>query len=274
MAGDRRRAHRDSSQARGGVLVVLPTYNEVDNIAGILMAVRTIAPDADVLVVDDSSPDGTGRVVEDTARVLGQVHLLTREVKNGLGAAYRAGFAWGLDRGYDVLVEMDADGSHDPAHLPALLAAVEQGAALAVGSRYVPGGRIPRWSPGRRALSRWGNRYAAAALKLPIADATSGYRAYRASTLRRLDPAKLHADGYGFQIEAVWRVAQQGGRIAEVPICFQDRVHGTSKMSKAIVVEAMKLVTKWGAIERWNSAVDAIAHPVLHHRQAASLRHH
>jgi dolichol-phosphate mannosyltransferase len=253
--------------------VVLPTYNEVENIADILLAVREIAPHADVLVVDDGSPDGTARVVEDTARVLGQIHLLNRTAKTGLGAAYRDGFAWGLARGYDVLVEMDADGSHDPAHLPALLAAVDDGAALAVGSRYVPGGRIPRWSPGRRALSRWGNRYAAAALKLPVADATSGYRAYKASTLRRLDPATLHADGYGFQIEAVWRVARQGGRIAEVPICFQDRVHGESKMSKAIVIEAMKLVTKWGATERWENALDALAHPVLHHRHAVELRH-
>lgn len=272
MAGDRQQSQRELTQGMGRVLVVVPTYNEAENIAGVLTGIRRVVPHAEVLVVDDGSPDGTAAVVSDSARLLGNVHLLERAEKTGLGAAYRAGFAWGLARNYDVLVEMDADGSHDTADLRALLAAVDAGADLAVGSRYVPGGEIPRWSPGRRALSRWGNRYAAAALHLPVADATSGFRAYRASTLRKLDPTTLCADGYGFQIEGVWRVARHGGRIAEVPICFQDRVHGSSKMSKAIVIEAMKLVTKWGAMERWTNAADALAHPVMHHRRV-SLRH-
>jgi len=272
MAGDQQQTRAELTQTTRRVLVVVPTYNEVENIAGLLTGIRAAVPHADVLVVDDASPDGTAAVVADSGRELGHVHLLERPAKTGLGAAYRDGFAWGLARDYDVLVEMDADGSHDSAHLSALLGAIDAGAELVVGSRYVPGGEIPRWSPGRRALSRWGNRYAAAALKLPVADATSGFRAYRASTLRRLDPATLCADGYGFQIEGVWRVARHGGRIAEVPICFQDRVHGSSKMSKSIVVEAMKLVTKWGAMERWASAVDTLAHPVLHYR-GVSLRH-
>ncbi|HVE94817.1 MAG TPA: polyprenol monophosphomannose synthase [Acidimicrobiales bacterium] len=272
MAGDRQETRTELTQSTGRVLIVVPTYNEAENIAGVLNGIKSVVPAAHVLVVDDGSPDGTAAVVSNTARLLGDVHLLERAAKSGLGAAYRDGFAWGLERGYDVLVEMDADGSHDTAHLTALLAAIDTGADLAVGSRYVPGGEIPRWSPGRRALSRWGNRYAAAALKLPVADATSGFRAYRAATLRKLDPATLCADGYGFQVEGVWRVARHGGNITEVPICFQDRVHGSSKMSKAIVIEAMKLVTKWGAMERWTNAVDAVAHPVLHHRRV-SLRH-
>jgi glycosyltransferase involved in cell wall biosynthesis len=174
------------------------------------------------------------------------VKLLVRSGKTGLGTAYRAGFTWGIRHGYDVLVEMDADLSHDPAAVPSLLAALVPGVALVIGSRYVPGGSIPAWSLHRRLLSRWGNRYAALTLGMPVRDATSGFRAYRAETLRSIDLDAQKADGYGFQIEMAWSVVRAGGRIVEVPISFTDRERGTSKMSGRIIVEALLLVTWWG----------------------------
>lgn len=232
------------------VLVVLPTYQEAANIAEILRRLRTAAPEADVLVVDDNSPDGTAALAEEVGREVGGVRVLRRPKKAGLGSAYREGFRRGLAEDYEVLVEMDADLSHDPAALPALLAAVADGADLAIGSRYVPGGSIPNWSWHRRALSRWGNRYASAVLGLTVRDATSGYRAYRASVLSKLDLDTVRADGYGFQIEMAYRVARLGGSIREVPICFTDRVRGTSKMSGRIVAEALALVTWWGLRDR------------------------
>jgi glycosyltransferase involved in cell wall biosynthesis len=173
-----------------------------------------------------------------------------RPAKAGLGSAYRAGFTEGQARGYDVLVEMDSDLSHDPAALPDLLRAVDQGADLVIGSRYVPGGSIPRWSARRRALSRWGNRYAARLLRLDVRDATSGYRCYRSDAVARIDLASVHADGYGFQIEMAYRVAQTGGTIVELPIQFVDRKLGHSKMSSRIIVEALALVTWWGVRDR------------------------
>ena len=232
------------------VLVIIPTYDEAENIADVLGRVRAAVPDAHVLVVDDNSPDGTGDLVEAMAVDDPNLHLLRRAGKAGLGSAYRAGFAWGADEGFEVMVEMDADLSHDPAALPSLLARVEDGADLAIGSRYVPGGSIPDWKWHRKALSRWGNRYAGAVLSLDVADATAGYRAYRASALADIDLDSVRADGYGFQIEMADRVARNGGRIDEVPISFTDRTRGTSKMSGRIVVEALVLVTWWGVRRR------------------------
>ena len=227
-------------------LVVLPTYDEAENIAEVLRRLKAAVPAADVLVVDDSSPDGTAEVAKAAGTELGGVDIMIRAEKAGLGSAYRAGFAEGLRRGYDILVEMDSDLSHDPAALPSLLRAVEAGADLAIGSRYIPGGSIPHWSFRRRALSRWGNRYAGMALGLPVHDATSGYRAYLADTVAGLDLPTVRADGYGFQIEMAYRVARRGGRITELPIEFVDRERGESKMSSRIIVEALLLVTWWG----------------------------
>jgi dolichol-phosphate mannosyltransferase len=227
-------------------LVVLPTYEEADNIAEVLSRLRTAVPEADVLVVDDGSPDGTADVAKAVAHEIGGVDVLVRPGKAGLGSAYRTGFREGMAHGYEVLVEMDSDLSHDPRALPSLLAAVEDGADLAIGSRYVPGGSIPRWSVGRRALSRWGNRYAAFMLGLAVHDATSGFRAYRATALAAIDLDRVRADGYGFQIEMAHLVARGGGQVVERPIEFVDRVRGTSKMSTRIVLEALALVTWWG----------------------------
>ena len=231
-------------------LVVLPTYQEADNIVEVLRRLRAAAPAADVLVVDDSSPDGTAALAKAAARELGNIDVLVRPGKSGLGSAYRAGFTEGLARGYDVLVEMDSDLSHDPARVPALLRAVEAGADLALGSRYVPGGLIPNWSFHRRFLSRAGNRYAAFVLGLSVRDATSGFRAYRADALRRVDLSSVRADGYCFQIEMAYRVAAAGGDIVELPIEFVDRERGTSKMCSRIIVEALALVTWWSVRDR------------------------
>lgn len=226
---------------------MLPTYEEADNIVEVLQRVRTAAPAVDVLVVDDSSPDGTADIAKAAGAELGGVDVLVRATKSGLGTAYRAGFRHGRDMGYDVLIEMDSDLSHDPASLPALMDAVQAGADLAIGSRYVPGGSIPpQWPVYRRALSRWGNRYAAIALNLPVADATSGFRAYRAEALDDLDLEKVRADGYGFQVEMAHLLARSGRSIVEVPIVFVDRRHGRSKMSLRIVAEAFLLVTASG----------------------------
>ncbi len=231
-------------------LVVLPTYEEADNIAEVLRRLRGAVPAADVLVVDDSSPDGTADIAKAAAHELGGVDVRVRPGKSGLGSAYREGFREGLARGYDVLVEMDSDLSHDPSALPSLLRAVEEGADLAIGSRYVPGGSIPHWPFYRRSLSRWGNRYAALLLRLQVRDSTSGFRAYRADMLRRLNLDEVRADGYGFQIEMAYRVARLGGTIAERPIEFRDRERGNSKMSTRIIGEALALVTWWGLRDR------------------------
>jgi dolichol-phosphate mannosyltransferase len=236
------------------VLVVLPTYNEAENIERILSSVRAALPDAGVLVVDDGSPDGTAGLVEKSALKLGSIDILRRSAKSGLGSAYRAGFKWGLERGWEAFVEMDSDFSHDPASLPALVAPLEDGIDLSVGSRYVPGGEIPNWSVARRLISRGGNIYAEVLLGLGIKDSTSGFRAYSAAILRKIDLSSVRAEGYGFQIEMVHRVLENGGRVAEVPICFVDRVEGLSKMSTSIVVEAFVLVTWWAAQRATKSA--------------------
>lgn len=231
-------------------LVVIPTYQEVENIADVLGQVRAAVPEAGVLVVDDASPDGTADGAEAAGRELGSVDVLRREAKTGLGSAYRAGFGWGLERGAEVLVEIDADLSHDPSVLPELLGAVKDGADLAIGSRYVAGGSVPGWPTSRRLLSQWGNRYVGAMLGLGVADATAGFRAYRAQCLRQVDLAGVRADGYGFQIEMTYEIHRRGGAIVERPITFRDRTRGTSKMSGSIVFEALGLVTLWGIRDR------------------------
>jgi dolichol-phosphate mannosyltransferase len=243
-------------------LIVLPTYQEAANVAAVLRQVRAAAPDAFVLVVDDGSPDGTAELAREVAAELGCIEVMARPAKAGLGTAYRAGFGWGLRRGFDVLVEMDADLSHDPADVPRLLAAVEGGADMVVGSRYIPGGSAPAWSWHRRTLSRQGNRFAAFMLHLPVVDATSGFRAFRAGVLARVGLDSVHADGYSFQIEMVDRVAAAGGRIAEIPIRFRDREWGRSKMSATIVAEALVLVTWWGVSRRLSRFPDGRAEPV------------
>ena len=231
-------------------LVVLPTYNEAANIDDVLRRIRSSLPEAAVLVVDDASPDGTGNLAAALGDELGQISVLRRTAKEGLGAAYKAGFALGIADGAEILVEMDADLSHDPLALPAIVSAVRYGADLVIGSRYVPGGSIPNWSFGRRWLSRWGNRYAAGVLGLAVNDATSGYRAYRASMLQQLDLEAVRADGYAFQIEMTYRVVRLSGSVVELPISFIDRARGTSKMSSRIVFEALLLVTGWGVRDR------------------------
>jgi dolichol-phosphate mannosyltransferase len=231
-------------------LIVLPTYNEAENIAEILKRVRAVAPQAGVLVVDDSSPDGTADIARAMAGELGEIEILSRPRKSGLGSAYRDGFKWGRQREFDVLVEMDSDFSHDPADIPRLLQGIEEGADLVIGSRYMPGGEIPHWPWHRRALSKYGNRYSAAMLRLDVRDLTAGYRAYRGEMLDRIDIDAVRAEGYGFQVEMTYFTAEAGGQIVEIPIKFVDRVRGTSKMSSAIVVEAMGLVTWWGIRDR------------------------
>ena len=227
--------------------VVIPTYEEAGTIAVVLPRIRAAAPEAEIVVVDDASPDGTADLAEKVGAETGGVTVLRRIGPRGFGAACRAGFAWAMERDFEVVVGMDADLSHDPDVLPSLLGRVEEGADLVVGSRYVPGGAIPKWPAHRRALSRWGNAYATGLLRLPVSDATSGYRAYRTSMLRRIDLDRVRANGYGFLIEMVYRVARKGGTIAEVPIVFVDRERDGSKMSGRIVAEAMALVTLWGA---------------------------
>jgi dolichol-phosphate mannosyltransferase len=231
-------------------LVIIPTVDEASNIVEVLRQVRAAAPEADVLVVDGASSDGTADLAEQAAAELGAIRVLRQPARNGIGGAYRAGFELGLGEGYDVLVEMDADLSHDPADLPTLLAAAHSGARLAIGSRYVPGGATPFWPWHRLLLSRGGNRYVNLVLGLGVRDATAGFRAFRAATLEAIDYATTRADGYAFQVEMAYRVARTGGGIVEHPITFRDRVRGTSKMSGRIVAEAMLLVTTWAIRDR------------------------
>lgn len=231
-------------------LVILPTYDESENIEEILRRTRAAVPEADVLVIDDGSPDGTADRAEKVGLELGRVDVLRRPVKSGLGSAYRAGFRIGLAKGYDVLVEMDSDLSHDPAALPTVLAGIDEGADLVIGSRYVPGGAIPDWQPWRRTISRGGCLYARAMLGLGVRDATAGFRAYSAGILRRIDLDAVRADGYGFQVEMTYLTERLDGRVIEVPIEFRDRTSGSSKMSTRIVVEAFVLVTWWAIRDR------------------------
>lgn len=233
------------------VQVCTPTYIEAENIEEFLRRARAAVPSADILVLDDNSPDGTADIAERVGAELGHIEVLRRPEKRGLGAAYRAGFAIGIARGYDIVCQIDADLSHDPEVLPELLRAIEEGADLAIGSRYVPGGSIPHWPWRRRALSKYGNLYTSVMLGTTVKDATAGYRAFRAQTLLDVDYAGTRAKGYGFQIELAYRVAQQGGTIVERPITFTDRVRGNSKMSVAVMAEEMVLVSWWGIRDRF-----------------------
>ncbi len=233
------------------VLVVLPTYNEAENIEAILRAIdaareRGGSIEVSVLVVDDGSPDGTAAIARRVAGEIDGIHVMLRPGKAGLGTAYKEGFVWGLERGFDCLLEMDSDFSHDPGDILRLVEPLAEGFDLAVGSRYVPGGEIPDWPWYRWAISRGGNVYAAAVLGFGIRDATSGYRAYSAAILSEIDLPKVKAEGYGFQIEMVRAVLDSGGKATEVPIRFVDRQKGKSKMSSKIVIEAFLLVSWWG----------------------------
>ncbi len=233
----------------GRILVIIPTYNEAENIGRIVPRLRESVPEAHVLVVDDNSPDGTGDLANELSDSDPHVHVLHRLGKQGLGAAYIAGFGWGLDNEFDVLVEMDADGSHDPAQLPRLLDRLRT-ADLVLGSRYVPGGEVRNWPRHREFLSRGGNMYTRILLGLPLADATGGYRAFRADTLRTLDLQGVGSAGYVFQVDLANRASTAGLRLAEVPITFEERQYGTSKMSRSIVTEALWQVTRWGVRDR------------------------
>lgn len=238
-----------SGAADPKVLVVLPTYNERETIVPVLEGVLAASPNIDALVVDDNSPDGTGHVVADLAQREPRIRLVGRSGKMGLASAYVLGFRQALDDGYDVVVEMDADLSHRPQDLPALLEAVVD-RDLVIGSRYVPGGQVTNWSKTRVALSKTGNAYARIFLGLPVADATSGFRAYRRDALATLLQGGIHSDGYAFQIELAYRAWRAGLKIAEVPISFREREHGRSKLSRRIVVEALYNVAKWGVRDR------------------------
>jgi dolichol-phosphate mannosyltransferase len=225
------------------VTVVVPTYNERENIADLAKAVTEHG--YRLLIVDDNSPDGTGSAADDLAAVNGSISVLHRSVKTGLGPAYAAAFD-SLDETSEVIVEMDADFSHDPADLPRLIAAIERGADLVIGSRYVPGGATPDWPLLRRLISKGGNAYARAMLGIPIRDATAGFRAFRANALAGLSYRSARSSGYAFQVEMAWRAVEGGLAIVEIPVIFRDRARGQSKMGFPIVVEAMWLVTVWG----------------------------
>jgi len=230
------------------VLVITPTYDEAGSLESTVAALFAAAPDVDLLVVDDASPDGTGAIADRLAAADPRVSVLHRTGKEGLGRAYVAGFDLALARGYDVVVEFDADGSHPAAALPSLLGALaaDPAAGLAIGSRYVPGGGLADWAAGRRLLSRAGNAYARFMLRLPVRDVTAGYRAYRAEVLGGMPLHDIHSRGYCFQIDMTLRTIDAGWGVVERPIEFRERVAGRSKMSRAIVVEAMLRVTGWG----------------------------
>ncbi|ETK37997.1 polyprenol monophosphomannose synthase [Microbispora sp. ATCC PTA-5024] len=230
----------------GRVLVIVPTYNERENLPVIARRLRSALPDVHLLIADDDSPDGTGRIADELAEQDDHVHVLHRPRKQGLGAAYIAGFRWGLNEGYDVLVEMDADGSHQPEELHKLLDAVADGADLAIGSRWVPGGKVVNWPFRRELLSRGANVYVRTMLGIPVRDATAGFRAYRASTLEKIGLDDVESQGYCFQVDLTLRTVRQGLRAAEVPITFVERTVGASKMSRDIILEAYWRVTVWG----------------------------
>ncbi|MER6445290.1 dolichol-phosphate mannosyltransferase [Streptomyces venezuelae] len=229
----------------GTALVIIPTYNEAENIGLIVGRVRAAVPEAHILVADDNSPDGTGKLADELAAGDDHVHVLHRKGKEGLGAAYLAGFVWALEQGYGVIVEMDADGSHQPEELPRLLTALA-GADLVLGSRWVPGGRVVNWPKSREFISRGGSTYSRLMLNLPMRDVTGGYRAFRRETLEGLGLDEVASAGYCFQVDLARRAVQKGFRVVEVPITFVEREFGDSKMSKDILVEALWRVTQWG----------------------------
>ncbi len=234
----------------GKVLVIIPTYNEIENLPRILDRLRSAVPEASVLVVDDGSPDGTGDLADRRATDDDMISVMHRAGKKGLGAAYIAGFHWGLERGFGVLVEMDADGSHAPEELPRLLAALP-GADLVIGSRYVRGGRVVNWPKSRWLISRVGNLYCRLALGVHVQDITAGYRAYQAELLRALPLEDVESHGYCFQVDLAWRTLNSERTVREVPITFVEREFGASKMSGSIVREALWKVSLWGTEKRW-----------------------
>jgi dolichol-phosphate mannosyltransferase len=242
----------------GRVVVVIPTYNEAENLRWIVGRVRAAAPSVDVLVVDDGSPDGTGDLADAMAAEDHHVGVVHRNQKAGLGAAYLHGFAVALERGYDVIGEMDADGSHQPEQLPRLLDALAD-ADLVIGSRWVPGGSVVNWPLSRKALSVGGNLYARVALGIPVRDVTAGYRMFRRATLEAIDLGSVESSGYCFQADLAWRTAQKGLRIAEVPIEFVERERGESKMDRAVATESLRRITAWGLAERRRQARDVLS---------------
>ena len=229
----------------GPVWLILPTYDEAENLGPIAARLRAAVPAAHLLVVDDGSPDGTGAIADRLAASDDHVHVLHRSAKAGLGAAYIAGFDWAREHGYDVVVEMDADGSHSPEQLPRLLAALEH-ADVVLGSRWVPGGEVVNWPRSREVLSRGGNAYTRVMLGLPLRDATGGYRAYRRTVLDALPLHQVASQGYCFQVDLAWQAWRAGYAVVEVPITFVERERGESKMSRSIVAEALWRVTWWG----------------------------
>jgi len=245
-------------------VVVIPTYDEADNIGHVLDRLRCLVPEVDALVVDDNSPDGTAGIVRRHPEYLSHVFLLRRPEKDGLGAAYRAGFRWALCRDYDVIVQMDADLSHPPERVPDLVAALDE-SDLTIGSRYVAGGGIANWSWSRRLISWAGNAYVRLVLGLPVRDATAGFKAFRRAALEQIGATESASGGYCFQIENTWRAVRLGLRVSEVPITFTDRTAGTSKMSRAIVSEALRRVLVW----RWQELRDG----GLDKRDPAAERH-
>ena len=237
----------------GRVLVIIPTYNEAENIRLITERVRRAVPAVDILVADDNSPDGTGGIADELAASDNHIFVLHRAGKQGLGAAYVAGFGWAKDKGYDVVVEMDADGSHAPEELTKLLDALRDGADAVLGTRYVPGGSVHNWPVHRLLLSRGGNIYIRMALGMPFKDATGGYRAYKMAVLDKIDVATVASQGYSFQVELAWRAYRNGFRVVEVPITFTERERGASKMSGNIFKEQLLRVTMWGVQARRDS---------------------
>jgi dolichol-phosphate mannosyltransferase len=243
--------------ALGRVVMVLPTYNEVDNLAWIVGRVRAAQPDLPVLVVDDNSPDGTGKIAEELASADDHVGVVHRHEKGGLGAAYKHGFRVALDAGFDVIGEMDADGSHQPEQLHLLLDALRD-ADLVIGSRWVPGGSVVNWPFRRELLSRGGNLYVRVLLGVPVRDATAGYRLFRRATLEAIDLDSVESTGYVFQTDMVVRCLRAGLTVREVPIEFVERVRGDSKMSGQVAVESLRRITRWGVRERVERVVAAV----------------
>jgi dolichol-phosphate mannosyltransferase len=241
----------------GRVLVVIPTYNEADNIRSITERVRRAVPAVDILVADDNSPDGTGDIADELSTTDDHIFVLHRAGKEGLGAAYKAGFAWAKNKGYDAVVEMDADGSHAPEELPKLLDALRDADAV-LGTRYIPGGSVHNWPMHRLLLSRGGNIYIRMALGMPFRDATGGYRAYRMPVLDEINVETVASTGYSFQVELAWRTHKSGFRMAEVPITFTEREHGVSKMSGNIFKEQLLRVTVWGMQSRTGNLMDKL----------------
>jgi dolichol-phosphate mannosyltransferase len=245
----------DGERPSGRTLVIIPTYNELENLPIIVGRVHVALPEVHVLIVDDSSPDGTGKLADELALAdPDRVHVMHRTVKDGLGAAYLAGFAWGLNRQYSVLVEMDADGSHAPEQLSRLLDAVDAGADLVIGSRYVSGGTVRNWPKRRMVLSKTANTYSRVLLGVDIHDITAGYRAYRREVLEKIDLAAVDSKGYCFQIDLTWRAINNGFKVVEVPITFTERELGVSKMSGSNIREALVKVARWGVGGRLDHA--------------------